>query len=191
MASVPEVVVCFAHQRWSRNYEAPHELMNRCARERRAVFVEPPEIDTAAPDIELAETRTGVITLIPHMPPGLSAQARLRAQCRAVDVVLAHLDSRHPVLWYFDPAALAFTEHVDAAARIYAWTERDEPLGRYHQRLLDCADVVFTDGLPDHRRLVHHNVHALGEITDNTWPFVWGIVECAIADRDQLGRIAL
>lgn len=192
MALVPDVVVCLTQRRWTCYYERPHHLMVQCARERRAVFIEEPEHDTTAPDIEIAETRNGVLTLIPHMPSDLTFQQVEIAQRRAIDFVLAHLGCHNPVLWYYAPKTLAFTDHIDAAAVVYDWIEQDRDatgpvplLGRRHQQLLDRADVVFTDGEPDHRQLVHHNVHAypIEGWWEETWKSMWGHVERAITQR--------
>jgi UDP-galactopyranose mutase len=194
MPSSPDVVVCLAHRRWSCFYERSQHLMSQCAQERRAIYVEEPEFDTSGPDVELSETRTGVITLIPHLPSTLTYDAVRRAQRRALELVLAHLDCHRPVLWYYAPQAIAFTDHIDASAIVYDWIDFDMHgiptlgMGKSHQKLLDTADVVFTDGNPDHRQLVHHNVVPIGpDVTaPDAWQMMWGRVEQAIADRAAL-----
>lgn len=191
MPSLPDVVVCLAHRRWSCFYERSQHLMSQCAQERTAIYVEEPEFDTSGPDVELSETRTGVITLIPHLPPTLSYDAVRRAQRRAIDFVLAQHGCHHPILWYYAPQTLSFTDHVDASAIVYDWIDFDMHgiptlgMGKSHQKLLDTADVVFTDGEPDHRQLLHHNVHPVGpEMTaPEAWSSMWSHVEQAIAKR--------
>src|SRR5262249_50085444 len=125
MSSTPDVVVCLAHRRWSCFYERSQHLMSQCAQARHAVYVEEPEFDTCGPDVELSETRPGVITLIPHLPSTLTYDAVRRAQRRAIDLVVAHLGCMHPVLWYYAPQALAFTDHVEARAVVYDWIDFD------------------------------------------------------------------
>lgn len=169
--------------------------MAQCARERRVVFVEEPELDAAAPDVELSETRCGVTTLIPHMPAGMTLPDVESAQKRALDFVLAHYGCLNPVLWYYAPRAQAFTDHIDPAAIVYDWLdEGPDPvphLGRRAQQLLDTADIVFTDTV-DHRQLVHHNVFPMTEATSwaEMWSDMWAIVERAIVSR-PLQRVAL
>lgn len=186
MPSTPDVVVCLASRRWTRNYDRAQQLMNQCAQERTAVYVEEPELDSSGPDVEMSETRTGVITLIPHMPPTLTLEAMQRAQRRAIDFVLSHLGCYTPVLWYYTPKALGFTEHIQASAIVYDWVDADTQPGRRHQQLLDTADVVFTDGRPDHRGWVHHNLHPFSG--EPSWEYTWKAmmvhVEDAIADRE-------
>jgi UDP-galactopyranose mutase len=172
--------------------------MSECARQRRAIFVEEPELDTVAPDVELSETRTGVITLIPHLPPGLTLQQSERAQRRAVDFVLAHYGCPRPVLWYYTPKAIGFTDQIEPSAIVYDWLESSPAcahdaaprIGHREQDLLDRADVVFTDvlatdGFPDHRPLLHHNLYAFsGEPSwSATWRAMWSHVETAIEVR--------
>jgi len=122
--------------------------MTQCALERTTVFVEEPEFDSSGPDVEMSETRTGVITLIPHMPANLTNEAIERAQRRALDFVLAHLNAVKPVLWYYAPKTLGFTDHIDAAATVYDCLRAKPSVGRRHQRLLETADVVFTPDTP-------------------------------------------
>jgi hypothetical protein len=215
----PDVVLCLAARRWSCYYERSQHLMSACARERRAVFVEEPELDTVAPDVELSETRTGVITVIPHLPPGLTQEQTERAQRRVINFVLAQYDCLQPVLWYYDADAIGFTDHVDAAATVFDWLETGPTiiegsglliegsgllvegsgliandgaprLGQRAAQLLDRADVVFTDvpsnfGFPDHRQILHHNIHAYsGEPSwIATWRSMWSHVDSAILTR--------
>jgi hypothetical protein len=168
--------------------------MTQCAQERRAVYVEEPEFDTAGPDVEMSETRTGVITLIPHISPTTTLDGVRQAQRKALDFVLAHLGCINPVLWYYAPHALSFTDHLTASAIVYDWLEPARTdvtslcLDRAHQQLLDIADVVFSDGEPDHRRLVHHNVHAIGpELTaPQAWRTMWSQVEHVATQRQPI-----
>ncbi|HUS28238.1 MAG TPA: hypothetical protein VMZ53_07010 [Kofleriaceae bacterium] len=197
MPRVPDLVICLAHRRWSSYYDRSQELMAQCARERRVVFVEEPELvdDRDVPAIELAETRCGVVTLIPHMPADLTLQEMERRQRRALDFILAHYGCTNPVLWYYEPKALAYTDHIDAAAVVYDWVdEGPHPvphLGRRAQQLLDRADVVFTD-TADHRQLVHHNVFPTVEAATwaEMWTEMWAVVERAI-DARPLQSVAL
>jgi hypothetical protein len=197
MPRVPDLVVCLGHRRWSSYYDRSQELMAQCARERRVVFVEEPELtsDRDAPGVELAETRSGVVTLIPHMAAELTLQEIQRRQRRALDFVLAHYNCTNPVLWYYAPKALEFTDHIDAAAIVYDWVDFGaDPVphvGRRAQQLLDRADVVFTD-TADHRQLVHHNVFPMTEASSwaEMWTEMWAIVERAIVAR-PLQTVAL
>jgi hypothetical protein len=179
----PDSVVCFGLRRWTRDYDRSQHLMSQCAQERRVIYVEDPEHDALGPDVEMAETRTGVITLVPHLPPGMARADIERAQKRALDFTMAYYDCDRPVLWYYAPQALAYSEHATAAALVYDWVDEDTVVGQYHQRLLGLADLVFTD-TRDHRQLVHHNVHPTdgAETWPELWSRMWQAVEATIAN---------
>lgn len=163
-----EVVVCLANRRWSCWYDRSQHLMAQCAQERTALFVEEPEFDSSGPDVEMSETRNGVITLIPHMPIGLSLEAIERAQRRALDFVLAHLGASNPVLWYYAPQALSYTDHIAASAIVYDSTRPLQGVGRRHQQLLERANLVFTPETP------------AAETAPELWRAMWSQVEAVI-----------
>ncbi len=168
-----DLVVCLANRRWSYWYDRSQHLMAQCAQERRAVFVEEPEFDSSGPDVEMSETRNGVITLIPHMPVGLTLEAVERAQRRALDFVLAHLGARNPVLWYYAPQALSYTDHIDAAAVVYDCTRSVDGVGRRHQQLLERASIVFTPETPE------------ADTWPELWQKMWSQVEPLIGEDHQ------
>lgn len=174
-----DLVVCLANRRWSCWYDRSQHLMAQCAQERRTIFVEEPEFDSSGPDVELSETRNGVITLIPHMPSGLTLEAVERAQRRALEFVLAHYGSRNPVLWYYAPQALSFTDHINAAAIVYDCTRPLDGVGRRHKQLLERANLVFKP-----------------EETDaTTWPelwrSLWSRVEGVVGQSQATQRMAV
>jgi UDP-galactopyranose mutase len=171
-----EPVVCLASRRWSCWYDRSQHLMSQCAKERTTVFVEEPEFDSSGPDVEMSETRTGVITLIPHMPSGLTLEAVERAQRRALDFVLAHLGATRPVLWYYAPQALSFTDHIDASATVYDCIRPVDGIGRRHKQLLDRADIVFTVDTP------------MPATWDEAWRQMWSQVQGSM--RYQRGECA-
>ena len=152
-----DLVVCLANRRWSCWYDRSQQLMAQCAQERRTIFVEEPEFDSSGPDVEMSETRTGVITLIPHMPAGLTLEAVERAQRRALDFVLAHFGATRPVLWYYAPQSLSFTDHIAASAVVYDCIRAADGTGRRHKQLLSRADLVFSPEEP----------------VATTWPSLW------------------
>jgi hypothetical protein len=163
-----DLVVCLANRRWSCWYDRSQHLMAQCAQERRAVFVEEPEFDSSGPDVEMSETRTGVITLIPHMPVSLTLEAVARAQRRALDFVLAHLGAQSPVLWYYAPQALSYSDHIQASAVVYDCVRPLDSIGRRHQQLLENANLVFTPDSPE------------AQTWPDLWRAMWGRVESVL-----------
>lgn len=146
-------VVCLSHVRWQRDYERPHHLLSRCARDHRVLFFEPPELDRDDVAIEVSETRTGVLTVIPHLPPDLDEQTMDNELRAIVNRVLSDLGDSYPVLWYYDPMALAFTDHLEASAVIYDRFDASKlaPSGTRALResaLMKRADLVFQPDAP-------------------------------------------
>jgi hypothetical protein len=65
----------------------------------------------------------GVTVAVPHLPPGLSGGARRRALRALIDGLMTREGMDRFVLWYYTPAALAFT-HISRRWRSssIAWT---------------------------------------------------------------------
>ena len=154
-------VLCLPHLKWTRDYERPHHLANCCAKEHRVLYFEEPEFDGGdGLQIELAETRTGVLTVIPHLPVEPTTEKLEEWQREVVNMVLEEVDDPHPILWYYDPMAIGFTEHIDATAVVYdRIVFPDRPSGQRalrESRLMKRADLIFA---PDD--------------VDLTWDLTW------------------
>jgi UDP-galactopyranose mutase len=161
-------VMCLSHVRWQRDYQRPHHIANCCAKDHRVLYFEEPQLDSNCIEVEIAETRTGVLTVIPHLPTELTIDKLEEAQQEIVDMVLKEMGDPHPILWYYDPMALGYTEHVQATAVVY---DRiiipDRPSGQRalrESRLMKRADLIFA---PDDVDLTW----------DLTWSNMWKRVE--------------
>jgi glycosyltransferase involved in cell wall biosynthesis len=175
MRSTPDVVLCLSHLRWNFVYQRPQHLLSRCARDRRVVFFEEPKLDGGEPELEVTETDCGVLTVVPHLPAEMTQEASEQVQRTMIDHVLAELAVPHPVLWYYTPMPIAFTDHVKAKAVVYDCMDElsmfhgaPPVLGRREKQLLDRADVVFTGGhnLYEYKRNHHHNIHPFPSSVD-------------------------
>lgn len=175
MPGAPPAVLCLSHLRWDFVYQRPQHLLSRCAREREVMFFEEPKHDSARPELELRETPAGVRTAVPHLPPGLSAAHTESALRQMVDTLLEGGGATEPILWYYTPLALGFTDHVKSAAVIYDCMDElslfhgaPPALAAYEKRLLQRADVVFTGGqsLYEHKRHLHHNIYPFPSSVD-------------------------
>ncbi|NVB76764.1 MAG: glycosyltransferase [Kofleriaceae bacterium] len=177
MGSPDESLLCLSHLRWKFVYQRPQHLLGRCARERTVVFFEEPifePIDDGR--LALMDTPEGVVVATPHIPVTMEREAAEDVQRGMVDRVLAALPP-HPVLWYYTPMPVAFTDHVRARAVVYDCMDelslfRGAPpeLAERERLLFDCADVVFTGGhsLYEHkiRTSGHENIHAFPSSVD-------------------------
>jgi UDP-galactopyranose mutase len=145
-----------SHLRWNFVYQRPQHLMARAARERRVFFVEEPIWgDGAAPRLDASPRPEGVTVVVPHLPAHMAAD--LAGAERTLTGLLAELleeeGSTGPVLWYWTPMALAWTEGIEPAAVVYDCMDElslfagapAELLAR-EARLLAAADLVFTGG---------------------------------------------
>jgi glycosyltransferase involved in cell wall biosynthesis len=168
--TAPISVLCLSHLRWSFAAQRPHQLLSRCARDRPTVFFEEPVFDTSAPILELNHTDEGVLVAVPHLAPNMRRRQIEAVQRDMFDRVLMKLGDSRPVLWYYTPMALGFTDHVKARAVVYDCMNEltlvhDAPpeLTQRERLLFERADVVFTDGhsLCRHKRRTtrHRNVH--------------------------------
>jgi glycosyltransferase involved in cell wall biosynthesis len=175
MRSTADTVVCLSHLRWNFVYQRPQHLLSRCARDRRVVFFEEPQHDGGEPELEVRETESGVLTIVPHLPPNMAVEQAESVQRKMIDHLLGELRAPHPVLWYYTPMPIAFTDHVKAKAIVYDCMDElslfhgaPPVLGRRERRLLDRADVVFTGGhsLYEYKRDTHHNIHPFPSSVD-------------------------
>jgi glycosyltransferase involved in cell wall biosynthesis len=164
-------LVCLSHLRWDFVTQRPQHLMTRFARDRRVFFVEEPVLlpdGEREPRLALHRRPEGVQVVLPHLPPGLSAEQTEVALAGLLRGLLAEHGIDHYVLWYYTPMALAWTADLAPSAVVYDCMDElslfkgapPELLPR-EQRLLEAADLVFTGGasLFEAKRDRHPEVH--------------------------------
>ena len=166
-----ELILCLSHLRWNCVYQRPRHLLSQCALDRPVVYFEEPVFDVSAPKLELRDTPEGVIVAVPRLSPNTSSHEAEAAQRRMIDRLLRNFDEPQPVLWYYTPMALGFTDHLKPSATVYDCVDefslsRDAP-PQLHDRermLFRRADLVFTAGysLYQHklRTARQHNIFA-------------------------------
>jgi UDP-galactopyranose mutase len=170
-------LVCFSHLRWQFVFQRPQHLMSRHARRRRVFFVEEPRFeDVPAPRlVPEGGDGNGVRVMVPVLPQGLPPAQAIAAQRHLVDGLLDQEGVRRPILWYYTPMALPFTEHLphelvvyDCMDELSAFRGAPPTLVEQEQRLLQRADVVFTGGwtLYEAKREHHPNVHGMPSSVD-------------------------
>ncbi len=167
-------LVCLSHLRWDFVYQRPQHLLSRCARDRRVFFVEEPVEHAAEPTLTTRE-REGVVVAIPHLPRGVDVATAEALQRELLDELLEQEGVDEPVLWYYTPAAVAFSGHVDALAVVYdcmdelsAFARAPRWLRERERELLARADLVFTGGasLWEAKRRLHDDVHLFPSSVD-------------------------
>ena len=168
-------VICLSHLRWKFVFQRPQHLLTRCARDRRVFFVEEPIYDGAATPMLDYEVDGGVTIVVPHLPHGLGEEESRDAQQRLMDELVSACAIPDYVLWYYTPAAIAFTAHLRPLAVVYdcmdelsAFKNAPAALKAHEAELLRHADVVFTGGqsLYEAKKHAHRNVHAFPSSVD-------------------------
>jgi UDP-galactopyranose mutase len=162
--------------RWNFVYQRPQHLLSRAAQTYDVFFFEEPVFDaSAAPYLQQQLNESGVTTVVPHLPQGLSALEISHAQRVLLDsLVQAHAHQPH-ILWYYTPMALTFSRHLQAQLRIYdnmdelsAFKNAPASLLALEDELFKRCELVFTGGLSlfEAKRHKHRNIHAFPSSID-------------------------
>ena len=171
-------LLCFSHLRWDFVFQRPQHLLTRFAKEMSVVVWEEP-MDIASREtpflkVTQAEGFPNVRIVVPHLPEGMSEQAREASLKRLLDAHVASV--RGPlVAWYYTPMMLPFSKHItpdvtvyDAMDELSKFKFAPEQLLSYEQELIDRADLVFTGGssLYEAKKDRHDSVHLFPSSVD-------------------------
>ncbi len=159
-------LLCFSHLRWAFVFQRPQHLLTRAAAAWRIIYWEEPvPSEEAAPRLHLRLSAEGVTVAQPHVPQGFDPDA---AQRRLLDAMLREEGADEPILWYYTPRALAFSDHLKGSVAVYdcmdelsAFAGADPSLPAREAALLRRAGLVFTGGasLYEAKRRGHPDVH--------------------------------
>lgn len=163
-------LVCLSHLRWDFVYQRPQHLLSRCVQERRVFFIEEPVVESIESWwLEVSQRECGVWVVVPHLPDWVSNELRTTMHQSLMDELFQEHAIAKPILWYYTPAALSFTHHLQPSAVVYdcmdelsAFQGASFALGELERQLFQRADVVFTGGqsLYEAKQHLHHNIHA-------------------------------
>ena len=168
-----QTLLCFSHLRWAFVFQRPQHLLTRAAAAKRVVYWEEPVPgEDPAPRLHARLSPEGVLVVQPHLPRRCDPDA---AQRRLLDALLRDENIADPILWYYTPRALAFTDHLERRVTVYdcmdelsAFAGADPALPARERALLDRADLVFAGGrsLFDAKRRGHANAHLFASGVD-------------------------
>jgi glycosyltransferase involved in cell wall biosynthesis len=169
-------LLCLSHLRWNFVYQRPQHLMSRFARTYQVLFFEEPVASEAAnPWLDVSMPEEGVRVLVPHLPAEqIGTREAEAAQRRLLNRYLT-IAGVEPVLWYYTPMSLSFTDHLDAPLIVYdcmdelsAFRGAPPELVEREKRLMKRADLVFTGGysLYESKRRSHANAHPFPSSVD-------------------------
>ena len=168
MSSLRFDVVCFSHLRWDFVWQRPQQLLSRCARARRVLYVEEPVFDDGLPRLDVRDARGGVRVVVPRLPVGTSPRQAEAAQEWLVHELLGRERVERYVLWYYTPLAVPFTRGLAPEAAVYdcmdelsAFAGAPPELQALEEELFGRVDLVFTGGrsLYEAKRERHADVH--------------------------------
>lgn len=172
----PKTLVCFSGIRWNTLHRRPQHLLRRFATAgMQVVYVESPVANGVAGASFEKEWMEGVQVIRPSLPEGLSdreTSERMRVLLEGIPEI--H-DEQKAIFWYYDPAAIRYTDSLHPALVVYDCMDEPEALPNAHkdikwleQQLLDSADVVFTSGpgLMKSRKKDNANIHVFPSAVD-------------------------
>ncbi|MBD1842066.1 glycosyltransferase family 1 protein [Cyanobacteria bacterium FACHB-63] len=174
-SALPDLV-CLSHLRWDFVYQRPQHLLTRCAKHRRTFFIEEPKFESdAAWRLEVTQRDCGVWIVVPYLPSGMSQEMTATMMQTLIDELFTDYSIAKPILWYYTPIALSFTNHIDSLCIVYdcmdelsAFKGASKALKDWETELFKRADVVFTGGqsLYEAKQHQHPNVHAFSSSID-------------------------
>lgn len=169
-------LLCLSHLRWNFVYQRPQHLMSRFARTYQVLFFEEPTAtDAITPWLDISMPEPGVRVLVPRIPASHIGTREGEADQRRLLNRYLTISGAEPVLWYYTPMSLAFTDHLDATLIVYdcmdelsAFRGAPPELIEREQRLMKRADLVFTGGvsLYEAKKRHHANTHPFPSSVD-------------------------
>jgi UDP-galactopyranose mutase len=174
-AELRTTLICFSHLRWDFVFQRPQHLMTRFARQMNVLYMEEPVWIDGPPALAIRSTPSGVEIAVPQITAGMDGVAVIEAQRMLIDRLLAERAIENPIVWYYTPMSLAFSDHIEAESVIYdcmdelsAFRGAPPELVEWERRLFARADTVFTGGysLYQAKRPHHPRVFAFPSSVD-------------------------
>jgi UDP-galactopyranose mutase len=173
-AALRNTLVCFSHLRWNFVFQRPQHLMTRFAKNYDVLFWEEPIEAEGEARLDERLDPSGVQVIVPHLPFGLSEEAKSAALRTLLNKRLAGVTG-HLLRWYYTPMMLPFSRHLNASYTVYdcmdelaAFRFAPPELTTLERELFEAADIVFTGGysLYEAKTEQHDNVHPFPSSVD-------------------------
>jgi UDP-galactopyranose mutase len=148
--------------------------MARAARDRRVFFIEEPTFDDRGSVTFDVVDHDGLHVVTPRLPASEAEDPHASLR-RVIDRLVWQFGVDDPVLWYYTPMALPWTDHLARSATVFDCMDhlagfKDAPVGllTLEANLLRRADLVLTGGaqLYKAKRTAHRNVHSFPSSVD-------------------------
>ncbi len=168
-------VVYISPVRWEDEQSRFHHIMRCCAQEHRVFFIEEPCFTQGPISLALSHSQERLWIATPSLPNETPLWKANTIQQQMLDHLLADYQIENYLLWYTQPEALAFTDHLEPLGIIYdsidglsRWNRETFDLRRSNTSLLTCADLVLLSeqSLHEMNSYHHHTVPLLLQQTE-------------------------
>ncbi|MBA3647856.1 MAG: glycosyltransferase family 1 protein [Chitinophagales bacterium] len=169
-------LLCFSHLRWDFVYQRPQHLLSRFALHQPVFYIEESICDSDHNYFETYHRGDNLKIIVPHIVKEATVEDSLAIQRDLLDEWMEKEIEDKYLLWYYTPAALAFTKHLSPEIIIYdcmdelsAFLHAPAELKALENELFDRADIVFTGGksLFESKRKKHSNVYLFPSSVDS------------------------
>lgn len=151
-------LVCLSHLRWHEFHLQPQHPLNQLMQERRVFFIEVPVAELIDDWwLEIDQRDCSLWVAAPHLPNWVNSALVTAMHQSLMDELFEQYAIANPILWYFTPTALSYTNHLPAAAIVYdrldesfCSQETAPTLPVLEQQLLQRADIVLRSGQKSH-----------------------------------------
>jgi glycosyltransferase involved in cell wall biosynthesis len=166
---------CFSHLRWSFVFQRPQHLMTRAAREFTTWYFEEPERIEGPPFLRIVTDKSGVSVVTPLLPRHLSPQETNAVLRDMLGNLLAKVQPKRLIAWYYTPMALQFTGELEPDRCVYdnmdelsAFAGAPDGIVDWERKLLSRCDVVYVGGhsLYEAKCDSHENIHVFPSSVD-------------------------
>lgn len=166
---IADSLICFSHLRWDFVFQRPQQLLTRFAGFMKVYFIEEPVFIADIEDFLVTRiSDEGIFVIVPHIQEHLLPEEQTKRLRTLMDVALCSVDLTTAILWYYNPMAYQFTNHLNAALIVYdcmdelsAFKFAPTDISIREEQLMRNADIVFTGGrsLFNAKKDKHSNVY--------------------------------
>jgi UDP-galactopyranose mutase len=185
-------IICFCHLRWNFVYQRPQHLLSRFTWNHRVFFIEEPEWGATMNHAKINVDESSMVwVIVPQLKEGLSALEAIAAQREILDSLLASMQIKNYIFWYYSPMALAWSDHLkpdlivyDCMDELSAFKFAPPELIQRERVLFKKADIVFTGGqsLYEAKKHLHFNIYPFPSSIDKSH---FGIARKTVKEPDD------
>ena len=163
-------LICFSPLRWADAYQRQHQLMTRFSRKFRVIYIEEPSFTEQGTGYATS-AEENFICVQPHFHINMPEQNLADARRFLLEEIFTDLNISKYIAWFHTPTAVAYIEQLTPVLTVYDCVGDLPTLANFTElesKLLQYADVVFTDGLSlyESKKHFHSSVHAIPDGID-------------------------